>query len=98
MPRRACPERSRRGQPIIAQRFSAGKGGKKRASPGGTTEFSRTLFNPRGISAPPIPTPCHLATVKVLCHGYAVVPSCSATPWPLFPPLIFPQPPCDIQP
>ncbi len=67
MPRRACPERSRRGQPIIAQRFSAGKGGKKGASPGGTTEFPRTLFSPRAISAPPIPTPCHLATTKVLC-------------------------------
>src|ERR1035441_1123166 len=35
----AAPE----GRPSLAQRFSAGKSGKKDSSPGGTTEFSRTL-------------------------------------------------------
>src|ERR1035441_1837585 len=32
------------GRPSLAQRFSAGKSGKKDSSPGGTAEFSRTLF------------------------------------------------------
>jgi hypothetical protein len=34
------------GRPSLAQRFSAGKSGKKDSSPGGKAEFSRTLFRP----------------------------------------------------
>src|ERR1019366_1334717 len=36
----AAPE----GRTNLAQRFSAGKSGKSDLSPGGTTQFSRTLF------------------------------------------------------
>src|SRR5450759_3894480 len=42
----AAPE----GRPNLAQRFSAGKSGKKDSSPGGTTEFSRTRFSPAAAS------------------------------------------------
>jgi hypothetical protein len=31
------------GRPSLAQRFSAGKSGRNDSSPGGTTQFSRTL-------------------------------------------------------
>src|ERR1019366_8251215 len=40
----AAPE----GRTNLAQRFSAGKSGKNDLSPGGTTQFSRTHFSPRG--------------------------------------------------
>jgi hypothetical protein len=35
----------RQGRPSLAQRFSAGNSGKNDLSPGGTTQFSRTLFS-----------------------------------------------------
>ena len=44
----AAPE----GRTNLAQRFSAGKSGKGDLSPGGTTQFSRTHFSPRGPGSP----------------------------------------------
>src|ERR1035438_1370853 len=46
----ACGTKSSRhpapqGRPSLAQRFSAGKSGTHDSSPGGTTEFSLTLFS-----------------------------------------------------
>src|ERR1035441_3825971 len=41
-PQNPAPE----GRPTLAQRFSAGDSGTHDSSPGGTTEFSRTLFSP----------------------------------------------------
>ncbi len=38
------------GQPSLAQRVSAGESATNDSSPGGTTEFSRTLFRPRQTS------------------------------------------------
>jgi hypothetical protein len=52
------------GRTSLAQRFSAGKSGKKDSSPGGTTEFSRTLFSAGFLQAAPAPHCSHL-----LRHG-----------------------------
>src|ERR1039458_7441768 len=41
----AIQNRAPEGRPNLAQRFSAGENGRNDSSPGGTTEFSRTLFS-----------------------------------------------------
>src|ERR1039457_6312080 len=60
------------GRPSLAQRFSAGKSGKKDSSPGGTAEFSRTIFTAgSGAQTMQVPEPrlsCIFLPAAVQCH------------------------------